>query len=207
MATRFRNPLDFAGATAGVDIKASRGMQFVSPSGPGVDCDPGLSPASPPRGFQIADAPPVRQLFPPYLYKLSASQDFNRNSYREVLPAGVGQVIEPASLVFQAPATMVGWLQNFSQYTLTPSASTYISWCLLINGAPVPGYDDVRNPPGIANLVEVFQNGIQVRIPLGGKVSVRITNLDASGPVTVGGLLRGWYHPQVAETRAWGITP
>lgn len=198
--------LQFARTPGAVDVQTARAMQFGSVQGEA--CPPMThSPASTPRGFNVTDAPPVRLLFPPRVEKLAASQDFNQNDYRVILPAGVGSIVEPPSLAFQLPKDQVGWLQNFSQYTLQPSAATYASWKLLINGAPVSGFDDVRNPPGIANLVEVFESNIRVRLPMGAKVSVRITNLDASGPWTVGGLLRGWYHPKVAEDRAWGIDP
>lgn len=198
--------LDFARAGQAVDVQTARALQFQSVSG--ELCPPAdFSPLANPRGFNAGDAPPVRLLFPPRIEKLAASQDFNLNDYRVALPAGIGSTVTPATLAFQLPKDQVGWLQNFSQYTLVPSALTYASWTLLINGAPVSGFDDVRNPPGIANLVEVFESNIRIRIPMGALVSVRITNLDAAGPWTVGGLIRGWYHPKVAEDRAWGIDP
>ena len=124
-----------------------------------------------------------------------------------ILPAGIGATVSSPTLVFQAPKDSVGWLQQFSIYTLTPSALTYASWAILINNGPVAGFDNVKNPPGIANLVEVFTNAMRVRIPMGAKVAIRITNIDGSGPWTVGGKLAGWYHPKVAEDRAWGINP
>ena len=201
-----RNPLDFAKITAGVDVQGNRGGWFSPPSGP-ADCPTGLAPAPSPRNLDISDAALVRLLFPPKVEKLASSQDFNVNDYRVILPAGVGSSVTPATLVFQTPKDQVGWLQQFSIYTLNPSALTYAQWTVLINGAPVSGFDNVANPPGIANLVEVFTNNMRVRIPMGAKVSLMITNLDASGPYTVGGKLAGWYHPKVAEDRAWGIDP
>lgn len=199
--------LDFAKDRAGQTVGGIRDMDFVSPSGSGDDCSDGMTPAAPPRNLDINDASLVRLLYPPKVLKLASSQDFNRNDYRVILPAGVGSVVEPANLVFRTPKDQVGWLQQFSQYTLTPTAATYAMWTLLINGAPVSGFDNLFNPPGIANLVEVFTNNMAVRIPMGSVVSIRITNLDASGPWTVGGKLAGWYHPKVAEDRAWGIDP
>lgn len=201
------DPLDFLRRLGSVDVETARGMDFGRPSG-APDCvTPGSTPAQAPRGFDVRDADNVRILYPPRIEKLDASQDFNVNDYRVVLPAGVGSTVEPATLRFRVPADQIGWLQNFSLYTLTPTALLYASWAVLINGVPVPGFDDVRNSPGIANLVQVFKDDMRVRLTNGCTVSIRITNLDASGPWTVGGSLSGWYHPAVAEQRAWGINP
>ena len=200
------DPLGFAKVTAGVDVRTTRGMAFA-PASPAAACPEGYAPAASPSNLNAKDAPLVRLLYPPRILKLAASADFNVNDYRVILPAGVGSFVEPPTLAFQTPKDQVGWLQQFSIYTLTPTALTYAMWTVLINGAPVTGFDNVDNPPGIANLVEVFTNNMNVRIPMGAKVSLRITNLDASGPYTVGGKLAGWYHPKVAEDRAWGIDP
>ena len=200
--------LDFAKETAGQGVSGNRGMIFTPPSGdPSCDPTPGMAPAPAPRGFDVRNSPTVRLLYPPKVLKLGSSQDFKANDYRVILLAGVGTFIEPPTLMFQIPKDQVGWLQQFSLYTLNPSAATYASWSIRINGAPVSGYDNVLNPPGIANLVEVFTNNMAVRLGMGTKVQIRITNVDGSGPWTVGGLLAGWYHPRVAETRAWDIDP
>ena len=204
-----RDPLDFAKVTAGVDVRGNRALRFT-PANTSTQCPPepgGWSPAPSPQDLNVSNAPLVRLLYPPRLLKLAASKDFNVNDYRVTLPAGVGSVVLSPTLAFQTPKDQVGWLQQCAVYTLAPSGLTYASWTVLINGAPVSGFDNLLNPPGIANLVEVFYNNMNVRVPMGAKVSIRITNLDASGPWTVGGKLAGWYHPLVAEQRAWGIDP
>lgn len=199
-----RGSLDFAKETAGVGVSGDRGMIFTPPGG-GENCpEPGMSPGAAPRNLDINDASLVRLLYPPKVLKLAASQDFNVNDYRTALPAGVGSFVDVIS--FRVPNDQVGWLQQFSLYTLNQTAATYASWAILMNGSPVSGFDDVRNPPGIANIVELFTNGMAVRIPMANTVTLRVTNIDGSA-ATVGGKLAGWYHAKVAEDRAWGINP
>jgi hypothetical protein len=200
-----RHLLNFAKETAGVGVSGNRGMIFTPP-GAAAGCDPvsGMAPAQAPKGLDINDASLVRLLYPPKVLKLASSRDFNANDYRTALPAGVGSFVDVVT--FQVPKDQVGWLQQFSLYTLNQTAATYASWAILLNGAPVSGFDDVRNPPGIANIVELFTNAMAVRIGMGQKVTLRVTNIDGSA-ATIGGKIAGWYHPKVAEDRAWGIDP
>lgn len=160
----------------------------------------------PPRGpGNIADqAPYTRLVYPPRIEKLPSSQDFNAQDFTMVLGAGAGTTITSAALSFTVPASQVGWLQNFSYYILTPTANTAISFAVRINQAPVSGFDNRRNPPGVANFIVGEYNDLRIRLPMACTVDIIATNLNASGPWTVGGVLGGWYHPQIEEARIFG---
>lgn len=187
---------------AGRDVRTVRDGNFVSSSGT-EDCPaPGGSPQLPPRGLDSANMGITRLIFPPRIEKLNVSTDFNVNSYSLVLPAGVGStVVLPG---FQCPQSMIGWLQQFFLYVLTPTADTNATWQVRLNGAPVPGFDNILNPPGIANLIVMPSDDMRIRIPNANLVDVVITNNNAFGPWTVGAGLSGWFHPEAAERRAFG---
>jgi len=163
----------------------------------------GLGIPSVPPGAPGA-APFVRNQAPPWREKLPSSNDFIVVDYAMTLAAGAGSVITSANLTFSVPASMVGWLQNFSFYVLTPTAGTSVRFAIRINESPVPGWDNYQNSPGVANLYREDYSELQVRIPNGAKVDIIATNLNAGGPWTVGGKLAGWYHSQQDEARYWG---
>lgn len=189
------------------DVSSTRQMDFTSPSGEASsDCPPPTTrPALPGRGEDASDAGLTRLVFPPKVEKLELSQDFNVNDYQMIVPAGVGATVVSAALRFALPKGHIGWLQQFTLYTLTPDASTRLQFTVRINAGPVPGFDNLQNPPGLANFVLVGTDDMRVRLGDSVVVDVLITNLGASGPWTVGGALAGWYHPAVAEKRAWDL--
>jgi hypothetical protein len=135
--------------------------------------------------------------------KLASSQDFRIRNFQLVLAAGAGSEVTLAG--FQLPQGQVGWLQVFSLYVLTPTAATDVRWQVRINQGPVPGWESVANPPGIAQFIVIGDDDMRVRLPGNCLVDVLITNQNASGPWTVGAELQGWYHPEIAERRAWNL--
>lgn len=147
------------------------------------------------------DSPLVRNIFPPWVYKLPASQDFNVNRFDTVLAGVAGTVVVPVE--FNVPATFVGYLQIFGIYILTPSALQDITFSLLVNGGPVQGWDNIKFPPGTANFVVQNFADLQVKLPDSARVSVAVTNNNANA-WTVGAKIAGWYHPQSEEQRIYG---
>lgn len=158
----------------------------------------------PGRGDIASRAPMQRLIYPPRIEKLPASQDFNVQDFAMTLGAGAGSTITSTNLLFEVPTNMVGWLQNFTFYILTPTANTSVQFAVRINQSPVPGFDNRQNAPGVANFVLAEYNDLRVRLPMGCMVDVIATNLNANGPWTVGGLLSGWYHPPSEEQRVFG---
>lgn len=164
----------------------------------------GALSAPPPPSDLAAVTPFQRMIFPPRVEKLLSSQDFSVQDYAMTIGAGAGTTVSSAALRFTLPVNMVGWIQNFSIYLLTPTANTSVSFALRINEGPVTGFDNKQNPPGVANLIVVEYNELRVRLPMGATVDVLITNLNANGPWTVGGLIAGWYHSLADEIRIFG---
>jgi hypothetical protein len=150
----------------------------------------------------MQQAPAVRTIPSPRVEKLEASTDFLANNFSLILPAGIGSFVELAP--FGLPTNQVGWLQEFTQYVLTPDATFNAKWVVQVNGGPVPGFDNVLLPPGIANFFVSGADDMRVRLGGGVSVNVRIINMAASGPWTVGAAVAGWYHPADAEKRAFG---
>jgi len=147
-------------------------------------------------------APLSRMVFPPWVYKLPMSQDFNANQFASTLGAGVGSVVVPTS--FQLPGGMVGYVQIMGIYILSPTNNTDITFTLRINQGPVSGWDNIKFPPGVANFVVQNFGDLQVRAPNSALVDVLVTNNNASGPWTVGAKVSGWYHPEIEEKRIYG---
>lgn len=185
------------------DIAASRQFDAPPASGGYVTLPPGQSggPQLPPRGNVPADAPFARLQFPPRIEKIAGSVDFRESNYLLALPAVVGAIVAGPS--FQVPRDQVGWLQNNEIYVLAPSALTHFSMAILINSGPVPGYDNIQMPPGVAQFVRVGDDEMRIRLPNACKVTTIFTNISGN-PETVGGLIQGWYHPAAAEARVWG---
>ncbi len=146
-------------------------------------------------------SPLVRNVYPPWVYKLPSSVDFNRNLFNVALAGVAGTAVE--ILTVTLPATYVGWLQIMGIYILSPSTTQDITFTLRINGAPVEGWDNIQFPPGVANFVVQNFSDLQVRVPDGGKISLFATNNNANA-WTVGGKVAGWYHSLNEEQRIYG---
>lgn len=146
-------------------------------------------------------APLVRNVYPPWVFKLPSSVDFNRNVFSGALVAVAGTQLEVLSLTL--PPTYIGWIQIFGLYILSPTASQDVSFSLRINGAPVEGWDSIQFPPGVANFVVQNFSDLQVRVPNGGRISIVATNNNANA-WTVGGKVAGWYHSEIEEQRIYG---
>lgn len=147
-------------------------------------------------------SPLVRNVYPPWVYKLPMSQDFNRNNFATALAAVANTVVTPVS--FQTPPTFVGYVQIMGIFVLSPTAATDITFTLRINQAPIEGWDNIKPPPGVANFFVQNFADLQVRIPNGALVEVVVTNNAATGPWTVGAKVAGWYHPETEENRIYG---
>jgi hypothetical protein len=155
-----------------------------------------------PQAGPATSSPFVRNVYPPWVYKLPMSQDFNQNNFATVLAAVAGTVVTPVT--FQLPPTFVGYIQIVGIYVLSPTATTDITFTLRMNGAPVQGWDNLATPPGVANFFVQNFADVQQRIVNGGKVTMTVTNNAATGPWTVGAKVAGWYHPEGEEQRIYG---
>jgi len=166
--------------------------------GAGIRIDPGVFR----RQEGPADTSPlVRNVYPPWVYKLPMSQDFNVNRFDLALAGAAGATVVPVE--FNMPSTFVGYLQIFGIFIQSPLPTQDVTFSLLINGGPVQGWDNIKFPPGAANFVVQNFAELQVRIPDSAHVSVLVTNNNANAWV-VGAKIAGWYHPQSEEQRIYG---
>lgn len=183
-------PPDIAGLWAGQLVSFGRVAETIPGCGPQLVAQVGT----------LADAPPVKLIFPPWVEKIGGiSRDFYGASYELTLPAS-GTVVLPAVTM---PSDQVGWLQQFSAYVLSPVAATRITYTLRVNQGPVAGFDNYRMIPGVANFILLDNDDLRVPVPQGGSVDVLITNGRAVAE-TVGAKVAGWYHPLAAELAVWG---
>ena len=145
--------------------------------------------------------PFVRNVYPPWVYKLPSSQDFNAEAYDVALAAVIGTTVTITS--FQTPPTFVGYVQVFSIYVLSPTALQDVTWTLRVNGAPVGGWDNVMFPPGVANFGVRDFSDVQVRVTNGALITVTASNGSADA-WTVGAKISGWFHSESEEQRIYG---
>jgi hypothetical protein len=137
----------------------------------------------------------TRIIYPWWVNKLPSSQDWNAQDFQMALPAGVGAQVVSSTARFQMPQTMVGVIQVFGVYLLSPLVTTRVQFTLRVNQAPVSGWDNIQFPPGAANFVVQNYSGVQVKVGVGSVVDVLVTNLDGAA-ITVGTKIAGWYNSQ-----------
>lgn len=185
----------------GADVlSAQEGVGIVDPDCPA----PGGAPTLPPRGQGGNRSGVTRIIIPPWMEKLAGSLDFYAADFNMVLPPGVGSTVVSPNLATRLVNGQVGWLQIMTQYVLNPVAAFQAEWQLLINRQPVEGFSTLRNAPMLANVFYLGYEEMQIRIPSGAEVTVRIVNRSAVGSI-VGGEIAGWYHPESTERQAWGL--
>jgi hypothetical protein len=171
----------------------------IPPGGGGGGQAPGRE-----RGTIAEQSTVSRIIYPPSVEKLPESVDFNAQDFALALAAAANATASSVNLRFVIPRGNVGFVQGFSTYLLTPTALTSVQFTLRINNGPVPGWSNVQNSPGVANLYREDFTDLRVRIPDGAVVDVIITNLNANGPWTTGGRIQGWFHPAEAELSRFG---
>lgn len=200
-----RDSLRWAHERGSLIADSARNFGGYDPAGDPL-CPPPIGPPpAPPRGLDSGDAGLTRLIFPPRIEKLKLSTDFNVNYYRTVLPAIAGSKVSDPLLAMQLTSGNIGYLQSFGAYVLAPDQTTDIIWTLSVNGAPVQGFDNIRNFPGIVRLEVIPFDEMRIALPTGAKISVDITNVSGTGPWTVGAYFSGWSHPLSAEKRAWNL--
>lgn len=161
-------------------------------------------PPPQPTGEENAtnNAPFTRMQFPPWIEPLPSSLNFYAGAFTTAIPGVVG--IEVPIVDFTIPSAQVGYLQNVTQYILTPLDTMRLQWTVKVNGGPVAGFDKLLNPPLQARALYIPLGNLRVRLIQGARVQLVITNLSGVA-CTAGGEIGGWYHDQLVEQRAWGV--
>jgi hypothetical protein len=142
-----------------------------------------------------------RQIPAPWENPYPFSYQFNRNVFNSALAGAAGATVIPVT--FTLPETYMGWLNWFGIYILSNTINQDITFTLRVNDGPVEGYDNWQFPPGAANFVVQNITGVSLKLPVGARVDVLVTNNNANA-FTVGAKIAGWYHSEIEENRVYG---
>lgn len=180
-----------------------RGWDQPSGSRPGNAGRPGISPTSPGGGGSFrAPLDPVAAISPYYEVKPRSGIDayFNQTG---VLAAAIGASVTFGAGLFELPPANVGVIGYLTIFVDAPNTTINVIWTLLLNGAPIPGWERITTFPRTANNLSIVYPGT-VQIPQRSVVTVRVTNQAATGPWTVGAEVGGWHWPLIDELQTFG---
>lgn len=147
-----------------------------------------------------ASIPPFWQFKPPSGLDLFTE-------FRGTVAAGAGSSsVLPLSAGLR-PWTILsaynGVMSSFALFVDTPLATLDITFVVLANGAPIPGWDQLRPFPVGANAIIQPINGT-LQLPENTTLTVLVKNNAASGPWTVGAQVAGWMWPRIDEQQTFG---
>lgn len=107
---------------------------------------------------------------------------------------GAGSSTRPAGLQITLTTGSVGVIDTIDMLADGIVISTQILFTILINGAPVPGFNNLsilgRN--GAQSVGKSMGPFLRCQIPIGGTLQMQFTDVDG-GAITMGAQLRGWY--------------
>lgn len=118
------------------------------------------------------------------------------------LGAGPALTIKPAGLVTQLNAGYVAVVRFVQIFVDAPTTTLDVDWILLVNDAPVPGWDRLGSFPRNATNLSITFDGT-VRVPASASISIAIRNNEATAR-TVGASYGGWQTPQGIIDQTFG---
>lgn len=180
-----------------------RGWDRPSGSRPGsVGRAPGMSGTTAGGSAFRPPLDPVAAISPFYEVKPRSGIDayFNQTG---VLAAVAGAAVEFGAGLFVLPSANVGVIGFLTIFVDAPNTTINVIWTLLLNGAPIPGWERITTFPRVANNLSIVYPGT-VQIPKRAAITVRVTNQAATGPWTVGAEVGGWHWPEVDELQTFG---
>jgi hypothetical protein len=119
------------------------------------------------------------------------------------LAAVIGASVEFGAGLFVLPAANVGVIAYLTIFVDAPNTTINVIWTLLLNGAPIPGWDRITTFPRVANNLSIVYPAT-IQIPQGATITARVTNQAATGPWTVGAEVGGWHWPLIDEIQTFG---
>lgn len=171
------------------------GREALAPSiarAPGtMPLPPGMTP---PPGVGPDVLQRIITLRQPAAEQIPLAADFNTLGFKTTVAVEAGVNIPGAEFVM--PQGYVGRLDGVIFYIANMLLSTVVTFSVLEDGFPIPGFNNVAIFPGVAARVS-NQFSTFTRLPTGCKLSVVYTNTDG-GAYTVGGALSGWSWPETA---------
>lgn len=145
---------------------------------------------------------PVAAISPFYEVKPRSGVDayFNQTG---VLAAAVGASVTFGAGLFVLPSANLGVIGYLTIFVDAPNTTINVIWTLLLNGAPIPGWERITTFPRTANNLSIVYPGT-VQIPKRAEITCRVTNQAATGPWTVGAEVGGWHWPEIDELQTFG---
>jgi hypothetical protein len=145
---------------------------------------------------------------PPTYLRPSGATDFNV----AVNQAGLTALTTPLELTGSAvtiPPGNVAVIRSLVLGINTVVSTTAVTWALLFDGSPVPGWSGLGFFPGALNqaLTVYGPDELQLPVPEGTRISVAVTVADA-GNYQAGAQFHGWWYSreiQDAADAAWGV--
>ena len=129
---------------------------------------------------------------PPSFVPPSGSQDFQATGRSTV--AGPATTAVLALSTFTIPRGSVGYIRSLGFDVNAVSVTTDISFSLLFNGAPVPGWFNIRLFPRAASSASLAYTPDEtfIWVPDGQTISISVTVTDAASYL-IGAVYHGWY--------------
>lgn len=166
---------------------------------------PGATAASPDTivpGSQQGSAQQQISYSPPWIQRILSSQDYFLQADGVALGAGPNLSVTPASLRYVLPQGYRGNVAGVTIFVDAPTTSLDVNFTLRFNGAPVPGFTNLRSFPRAATNLSIDFSG-PIVVPVGTIIDMIITNNNAS-TWTVGASITGWVWPLADEQRLFG---
>lgn len=109
---------------------------------------------------------------------------------------GAGQVVPFPGLTFALPSGMVGVVDALTLLIDGILITTNVVFTLSLNGALVPGFNNLTLLPRSGATFATLSLGpyLRIPIPLGGQITAQAVNVDG-GSYTIGMQARGWFWP------------
>jgi hypothetical protein len=130
--------------------------------------------------------------FPPSFAPPPGAQDFQRTGRSTV--AGPSTTTILGNTTFTIPRGSVGYIRSLTWDANALSVTSDISFTVLFNQAPVPGWQDLRLFPRAASSASLAYSPDEtyIWVPDGQTISLQVTVTDGASYL-IGGQYHGWY--------------
>lgn len=145
----------------------------------------------------IAGLPRRVVIYPPDIYRIPGSSDFNPSGSVQIVGPGTTTAIPLAPQVgsvanrIEIPKGNVGVISSVLISITNMVATTNATFSIFIDGAPVPGYAGISMTPRVSPYVSAGFDTL-VRVPNGSVVTATGTVVDG-GTYVLGIAISGWY--------------
>lgn len=165
-------------------------------------------PSAPPLGAMSSGAAlapaaaRTRMVLPPDWFPSPEATYFSLSGRQSVAGPTAAPVVLAA---FTVPANSVGAVRDLNIATIPMVPTDDITWRVLVDGAPVPGWSIPLAPRPAASVVASFlPESTRIFVPAGSTISIDVSRTDANTSLLVADA-RGWFYPQSAHESFYGV--